>query len=189
MEAADVFGTVVGFALLALVLSLWVGFLKWSNKRNAKHVTVNAAMYKEAKRASYVAEKSSDVAEKSSDATSPSVSYPKPLPLLHPNAQNFEEYCTEWCHWLGYLDAVKTQNTRDGGIDIRASNMIAQVKFYAHPVGVAPVRELNGVKDVGQEALFFALNGFTAEARKFASEGGIQLISVRPVEGTIDVLL
>jgi hypothetical protein len=118
-----------------------------------------------------------------------SVSYPKPLPLLHPNAENFEEYCTEWCHYLGYPDAVKTQNTRDGGIDIKGSEMIAQVKFYANPVGVAPVRELNGVKRVGQEALFFALNGFTAEARKFASEVGIQLISVRPVQGTIDILV
>ena len=122
-------------------------------------------------------------------ASDESVSYPKPLPLLHPNAENFEEYCTEWCHYLGYPDAVKTQNTRDGGIDIRASNMIAQVKFYASPVGVVPIRELNGVKGVGQEALFFALNGFTPEARRFASEVGISLISVRPVEGTIDVLV
>ena len=121
-------------------------------------------------------------------ASDASVSYPKPLPLLHPNPENFEEYCTEWCHYLGYLDAVKTQNTRDGGIDIRASNMIAQVKYYASPVGVVPIRELNGVKNPGEEVLFFALNGFTPEARRFASERDVTLISVKPLEGTIDIL-
>ena len=112
---------------------------------------------------------------------------PKPGRLLHPTPENFEEYCAEWCRYLGYQDAVKTQNSRDGGIDIRASNMIAQVKFQANPVGVGPIRELNGVKRGNQETLFFALNGYTPEARREASEIGMTLITVRPVEGTIDI--
>jgi hypothetical protein len=127
-------------------------------------------------------------AEKKIVTTNPSVSHPKPGILLHPNPENFEEYCTEWCHYLGYLDAVKTQKSRDGGIDIRASNMIAQVKWYASAVGVVPIRELNGVKNPGEEVLFFALNGFTPEARRFASEKDVTLISVQPLAGTIDIL-
>lgn len=111
----------------------------------------------------------------------------KPGRLLHPNPENFEEYCAEWSRFLGYQDAVKTQNKRDGGVDIKASNMIAQVKFQANPVGVGPVRELNGVKRGNQETLFFALNGYTPEARREASEFGMTLITVRPVEGTIDI--
>ena len=122
------------------------------------------------------------------DATITSDGYPKPGRLLHPTPENFEEYCAEWCRYLGYQDAVKTQNTRDGGIDIWASNMIAQVKFQANPVGVGPIRELNGVKRGSQETLFFALNGFTPEARREASEIGMTLITVRPVEGTIDIM-
>jgi hypothetical protein len=114
-------------------------------------------------------------------------SYPKPGRLLHPTPENFEEYCAEWCRYLNYQDAVKTQNSRDGGIDIRASNMIAQVKFQANSVGVGPIRELNGVKRGNQETLFFALNGYTPEARREASEIGMTLITVRPVEGTIDI--
>ncbi len=89
---------------------------------------------------------------------------------------------------MGYVDAVKTQNSRDGGVDIRAAGMIAQVKFQASPVGVKPIRELNGVRRGGQEVLFFALNGYTPEARREASQMGLTLISVSPVEGTIVIL-
>jgi hypothetical protein len=113
---------------------------------------------------------------------------PKPGSLLHPNPENFEQYCEEWCHYLGYPDAAKTRFRRDGGIDIRASNMIAQVKFQASPVGVRPIRELNGVRKDGQAVLFFALNGFTLEARKEAAQMGLTLIVVSPFEGVIRVL-
>jgi hypothetical protein len=105
-----------------------------------------------------------------------------------PNPENFEQYCEEWCHYLGYPDAAKTRFRRDGGIDIRASNMIAQVKFQASPVGVRPIRELNGVRKDGQAVLFFALNGFTLEARKEAAQMGLTLIVVSPFEGVIRVL-
>lgn len=112
----------------------------------------------------------------------------KPGMLLHPTPENFEEYCRDWCHYLGYYDAVKTQNSRDGGIDIKSPNMIAQVKFQVSPVGVRPIRELNGVRKPSQEVLFFALNGFTPEARREASEMNITLIRVSPLEGQIDIL-
>ena len=128
-----------------------------------------------------------NVRREESKATHTSYGHLKPGRLLHPTPENFEEYCAEWCRYLSYQDAVKTQNSRDGGIDIRASNMIAQVKFQANPVGVGPIRELNGVKRGSQETLFFALNGYTPEARREASEIGMTLITVRPVEGTIDI--
>ena len=66
--------------------------------------------------------------------------------------------------------------------------MIAQVKFQASPVGVRPIRELNGVRKDGQAVLFFALNGFTLEARKEAAQMGLTLIVVSPFEGVIRVL-
>ncbi len=112
----------------------------------------------------------------------------KPGNLLHPTPENFEEYCTSWCIYLGYRDAEKTQNSRDGGIDIKSPNMIAQVKFQVSPVGVKAIRELNGVRRPGQEVLFFALNGFTPEARREAAEMNITLIRVSPLEGQIDIL-
>ena len=120
--------------------------------------------------------------------TVPASTNPKPGPLLHPNPENFEEHCAAWSRHLGYVDAAKTQNSRDGGIDIKASNMIAQVKFQANPVGVKPIRELNGVRRGDQEVLFFALNGYTPEARREALAMGITLITVAPVEGEIQIL-
>jgi hypothetical protein len=112
----------------------------------------------------------------------------KPGKLLHPTPENFEEYCTSWCSYLGYKDAVKTQNSRDGGIDIRSPKMIAQVKFQVSPVGVKAIRELNGVRKPDQEVLFFSLNGYTPEARREAAEMNITLIRVSPLEGQIDIL-
>jgi hypothetical protein len=112
----------------------------------------------------------------------------KPGKLMHPSPESFEVYCRDWCEYLGYEGAVKTQNTRDGGIDIKSTNMIAQVKFQVSPVGVKPVRELNGVRKPGEEVLFFALNGFTPEARRAAAEMNITLIRVSPLEGQIDIL-
>lgn len=120
------------------------------------------------------------------EAQSPSA--PKPGPLLHPTPENFEEYCRDWCIYLGYAGATKTQNSRDGGIDIKAHNMIAQVKFQVSPIGVRPIRELNGVRRQGQEVLFFALNGYTPEARREASQMGITLVTVSPLEGQIAIL-
>lgn len=113
---------------------------------------------------------------------------PKPGKLYHPTPETFEELCRDWCHYLGYLDATKTQNTKDGGIDIKSQKMIAQVKFQVSPVGVRPIRELNGVRRPGQEVLFFSLNGYTPEAKRESSEMGITLIRVYPLEGKIEIL-
>ena len=128
------------------------------------------------------------VRESREEQSARSSDWPKPGPLLHPNPENFEELCAAWCRYLGYVDAVKTQNSRDGGIDIKGSGMIAQVKFQVSPVGVRPIRELNGVRELGQEVLFFALNGFTPEARREATQMGFTLIKVAPLEGQIDIL-
>jgi hypothetical protein len=113
---------------------------------------------------------------------------PKPGKLFHPTPENFEEYCRDWCLYLGYEGAVKTQNSRDGGIDITSPSMIAQVKFQVSPVGVRPIRELNGVRRQGQKILFFALNSYTPEARRAASEMDITLIRVAPLDGQIYIL-
>jgi hypothetical protein len=110
----------------------------------------------------------------------------KPEPLLHVTAENFEDYCKEWCWHLGYLDAKRTRFAKDGGIDIHSSEMVAQVKFQELPVGVKPIRELFGVASAeAKTALFFSLNGYSREAAAEAKRFNMQLWIVRPFEGKI----
>lgn len=112
----------------------------------------------------------------------------RPGPLYELSPQIFETYCASWAKWLGFGDATVTRYTQDGGIDIEASNMVAQVKFQELPVAVGPIRELNGVRGSCENVLFFSLNGFTTGAIKQAENLGVRLFVVKPFEGDIHEL-
>ena len=110
----------------------------------------------------------------------------KPGIRLHLDPTEFESYCVEWSHYLGYLDASVTRSTKDGGIDISSSSMVAQCKYQELPVGVKPIRELFGISQaLKKKPLFFALNGYTREAVNEAEQFGVELWIVRPLEGEI----
>ncbi|MFM9593120.1 restriction endonuclease [Streptomyces scabiei] len=78
---------------------------------------------------------------------------------------------------LGFTDARVTVAGADGGIDVIASDALAQVKYYSQPIGVGPIRELRGVADSHHHLLFYASGGYTASALKFADDRGIALLS------------
>lgn len=115
-----------------------------------------------------------------------SFSRKKPDKLFDLSPEIFEDYCKDWCLYLGYPDATKTRNTKDGGVDIRSSEIVAQVKFQELPVGVKPIRELFGLaSSEGKAALFFSYNGYSREAVAEAKKFKVQLWIVRPFEGKI----
>jgi hypothetical protein len=80
-------------------------------------------------------------------------------------------------HW-GYVGAVETPPSRDGGIDVVSETAIAQVKDTKAKVGPDAVQQLSGIAAVeNKAALFFARTGYTAGARAFALRARVALFS------------
>lgn len=85
----------------------------------------------------------------------------------------------------GYIIKT-TQTSSDGGVDLILSKeneqIVVQCKCYAKNIGIAAVRELNGIKKEWPNANSFVLvglNGFTKPARAFATEHNIELFSIK----------
>lgn len=103
------------------------------------------------------------------------------------NARQAELLACEWMRYLGALDAIVTPAQRDGGVDVRSRDFVAQVKHRrGEAIGVEPVRQLHGVAAAeGRRALFFSSSGYTREAVAFASEVAMALFIVRATEGRL----
>ena len=77
---------------------------------------------------------------------------------------------------LRYADARLTTEGADGGLDVKALEAGAQVKFYASPVGIADVQRLKGTVRSSQRAIFYASRpGYTKAATQYASSAGVAL--------------
>lgn len=111
---------------------------------------------------------------------------PHPGRRLHLNAVSAEHYVAEWMRHLGAIDAVVTPFRRDGGVDVRSSRYVAQVKHRSDLVPVSAVRELIGVAGLeGRQALFFTTGAYSRDALALASRGGVALFIVRHHEGRL----
>lgn len=99
------------------------------------------------------------------------------------SGEEFERYLGDLLRRLGWSVEL-TPPSRDGGIDLRISKVDAvgietrlyiQCKNQQAPVSVDVVRALNGVLDPTIQGVVAAPGGFTADARVFAEDRGIQL--------------
>ncbi|KON79549.1 DUF2034 domain-containing protein [Azoarcus sp. PA01] len=100
--------------------------------------------------------------------------------------KRFEDLCCAFYREKG----IRAETTRlgvDGGIDIHLfqddadpthATAIVQCKAWNKPVGVKEVRELRGVMahEKVDKAFFMAPNGYTDDARAFATENRIMLL-------------
>lgn len=103
---------------------------------------------------------------------------------IDPRAAEF--LVAAWIRYLGDPDAVTTQATRDGGVDVESPRHIAQVKHWAGTVPVGPIRELVGVAAMdGRRPLFFTSGRFTRDAVAFADGSGMPLFIFNPYAGTL----
>lgn len=100
--------------------------------------------------------------------------------------KRFEDLCCEFYRVMG-IRAETTSLGADGGVDIRLfqddtqphhCTAIVQCKAWGKAVGVKPVRELRGVMahEKVEKAFFMAPNGFTEDAKSFATENRIILL-------------
>lgn len=88
--------------------------------------------------------------------------------------EDAEKSAQIWLSQNGYPEAKLTDSGADGGIDIRASNLVAQVKAGMMKVGRPAVQRLAGAAR-GDRAVFFSLAGYTDHAKDWAREAGVSL--------------
>jgi len=102
------------------------------------------------------------------------------------DAREFELISTSWMQFWGEHDAVATQFSGDGGVDVLSSNFGAQVKFYSNkPVGRPEVQALVGAAaGHGVSPVFFAYStGYTAEALQWAQDMDVACFTFVPQQG------
>lgn len=68
-----------------------------------------------------------------------------------------------------------TGNGADGGIDVTCPDAGAQVKHYGSPVGAPEVQQARGASHGLPNVLFFALSGYTQQAKDFALKADVAL--------------
>lgn len=82
----------------------------------------------------------------------------------------------------GFADAVATTGGADGGIDVRSSRALAQVKWKGGVTGSPDVQRLMGARANGTQSLFFfAASGYSDQAVKYADEVGMMLMTYDPI--------
>jgi hypothetical protein len=81
---------------------------------------------------------------------------------------------------IGFLDAHITAGGADGGIDAESVDAVAQVKFYASPVGRPEIQRLKGAAHQYRLALFYSTGGYTREALSYATDADIALFAMNP---------
>lgn len=107
-------------------------------------------------------------------------------PIQDCTPRQAERLAALWMQHMGESDALVSQATRDGGIDVESSNFVAEVKHHAKPIGPVPVRSLHGVaKARGKVGVFFSRRGYTASSVEFAREAGLLLFTYNPEAGTL----
>lgn len=93
------------------------------------------------------------------------------------SADDFEEVCAEFMRAHGFPTARRTPQGPDGGIDVIATNAVAQAKMYlTTPVGPKDIQALIGVQHLNgkQHALFFTWSlGYTTRAASAAKQAGV----------------
>lgn len=80
---------------------------------------------------------------------------------------------------LGFVDAQVTRRSGDGGIDVRSSRAVAQVKLHLRRTGRPDLQKLHGANAAhgDRTMLFFAHAGFSAPAVTYAESCGMALFT------------
>lgn len=87
-----------------------------------------------------------------------------------------EEVAAEWLDHFGLGPCRVTPIGSDEGVDVYSTQVVAQVKMEALPVGRPVIQQIAGVGAVeGKRTACFALAGFTAQAIEWANRAQVAL--------------
>ncbi|MEI2268134.1 restriction endonuclease [Microbacterium sp. No. 7] len=109
-----------------------------------------------------------------------------PRPAPQPYGVSFvgaERLVCEWMRHLGETDAIVTQVSGDGGIDVISSTSVAQVKHQSGAVGRPDIQKLAGAAldgHTGKTKLFFSSGTYSAGAIEYANVVDVVLIRFDP---------
>lgn len=111
---------------------------------------------------------------------------PEPRPLEDTSPRDAEWLCAQWLGWMGGANYRVTQQTRDGGVDVEADGLVAQVKHSLRATPSGPVHQLYGVaRHRNVFAAFFSLSGYTDDAVRWSEDVELPLFSYSPAEGSL----
>jgi tetratricopeptide (TPR) repeat protein len=99
-------------------------------------------------------------------------------PLTRPirTAIDAEVAARDWMRHLGFSDSRLPNSGADGGVDVRSSDAVAQVKKELSPTGRPKLQGLYGIATYeGRLALFFTMAGYTNQAVEWGTEAGMAL--------------
>lgn len=102
-------------------------------------------------------------------------SYGKPMVVF--SWQMAEELAAAHMRALGFAQVRRMPDGIDGGIDVTATNAVAQVKYHAAPIGGPDVQRLRGAAPVTEHLLFYSSSGYTSAAAKAAELAKVCLFS------------
>ncbi|WP_251151393.1 restriction endonuclease [Cellulosimicrobium sp. Marseille-Q4280] len=90
-----------------------------------------------------------------------------------------EEFAAWHLRTLGFADAQVTQASNDGGIDVRSTRILAEVKQLTAVVGRPLLQRLVGARGAQHHLAlaFYAANGYSRGAREYAEEMGVALFT------------
>jgi hypothetical protein len=104
-----------------------------------------------------------------------------PAPRQIDTWQAAELNAAAWMRYWGYDDAVADPGGADGGVDIRATRALGQVKYQGAPIGRPALQQLVGArKRASQRLLFFTGSSYSKAAREYADEMHIGLMVYDP---------
>ncbi|MFW6691299.1 hypothetical protein [Streptomyces sp. MAR4 CNX-425] len=92
-------------------------------------------------------------------------------PVTIRNTADAVTAAARYLHWLGFTDLVKNEDRPASGVDVRGAGVVAHVDPTTTPMALRDVEcvWLNGL-NASALAVFFALAGYTREARARADE-------------------
>jgi hypothetical protein len=92
------------------------------------------------------------------------------------NPHDAELAARDWLRSVGFVDAEAGSGGPDGGVDVRASGLVAQVKAEMKPIGLPVIQRTYGIaRAEGSDAACFALSGFTQDAIEWADQQEVAL--------------
>lgn len=106
-----------------------------------------------------------------------------------------EELAVAHLRSIGFADAHRTGSGRDGGLDAVGTDVVAQVKNHAQPVGAPDVQRLRGAGHGTTHAVFYSRAGYTPAAQEFAGTAAVALFTfnaanvVTPANGNASALM
>lgn len=98
-----------------------------------------------------------------------------------------ERLAAHWMRQWGYGDARTTNRGADGGVDVRSSWAIAQVKFQGSQTGRPHLQRLFGAREHQTQLhmFFFSRSGYSRDAIAYANGVGMVLFTFR-ADGAVE---